>query len=154
MSTEGEDWPDVEGAMRTYLRNDAGLVPLINGRVFFSVPKNSSGKGVAEGSFPLILVTRIGGGESRGEAPLDMALLQFDVMGKKSEQAGGGKGPTTIVALALQKAISKIRGRTELTPGVTAFNARIASSFYSPFPGDDRPRQIITAVIPSIVTTV
>lgn len=151
MTTEGENWPDIEGALRTWLRADAGLVPLIDGRVFFSVPKNA--QGVATDSFPLILITRIGGGESRGEAPLDMALIQFDVMGKLATQAGGGKGTVTTVALALQKAISKIRGRTELVPGVVAFNSRIASSFYSPFPGDDRPRHIITAVIPSIVTT-
>ena len=147
MASEGEDWPDIEGAMRTYLRNDAGVAAIFNGRVFFSVPKK------AGTLFPMVLVTRIGGGESAGEAPLDLALLQFDVIGKKPDEVGGGKGPVTLGSLAVKKAISKIRGRLELVPGVTAFNSRIASTFYSPLPGDDRPRIIITAVIPSIVTT-
>ena len=146
MASDGEDWPDIEGALRDYLRNDADLVPLINRRVFFVAPKRAV--------FPMILVTRIGGGQASGEAPMDTALLQLDIIGKKADEAGGGKGPVTQVALATQKALSKIRGRTVLVPGVTAFDARIASSFYSPFPGDDRPRQIITTVIPSIVTTV
>lgn len=144
-ASAGHDWPDIEGAMRTYLRADADLVPLVNGRVFFSSPKNAQ--------YPIIVITRIGGGESAGEAPLDMGFLQIDCIGKKADEQGGGKGPVTQIALAVAKSISKIKSGTEIAPGVRAFNARIASSFYSPFPGDDRPRQIITAVVPSIVIT-
>lgn len=144
MASEGEDWPDVEGAIRTFLRNDPGVAALVGKRVFFSVPKKAE--------FPMILVTRIGGGESAGEAPLDLALIQFDIYGKKADEAGGGRAPVAAISSSVKKAISKIRGRVELVPGVTAFNARIASTFYSALPGDDRPRIIITAVIPAMVT--
>lgn len=144
----GDDWPDLEGALRTYLRADANLASLVGNRVFFGVPR-----GATEESYPLVMITRTGGGQAPGDAPLDLALIQFDCYGKLSDVAGGGRGPTTRVALAVRKALSTIRGRVELTPGVTVFDPRVVSMFYSPLGADDRPRYILTVQVPAIVTT-
>lgn len=148
MTAVGETWPDIEGALRTYLRNDVNLASLVGNRVFFGVPRAAN-----EDSYPLVMITRTGGGQDVGEAPLDLALIQFDCYGKKSDVEGGGRYPITQVALAVKKALSTIRGRTVLAPGVTAFDARIVSHFYSPLSADDRPRYIVTAQITNIVTT-
>lgn len=146
MTSEGENWPDVEGAMRDFLRADTGLVALVGNRVFFGAPR--------EPTYPMILITRVGGGQARGEAPIDNALLQLDVLGKLASEPGGGKGPVTTAALALQKAVSRIKNGTKLVSNVTAWDAQIVSSFYSPDPITDRPRHIITVMVPALATAV
>lgn len=146
MSTDTpEDWPDIEGALRTWLRQDPGLAALIGNRVFFGIPRNS------EGAYPCIMITRIGGGQQSSEVPLDNALIQFDVYGEKADKLGGGRKSTTMVALALRKALSRIRGETRLDEEVVAYDPRITSQIFSPLPGDDRPRIMIVAIIPSVV---
>lgn len=152
MDEVGESFPDEMGAMRTYLRADPDLAAVIDGRVFFSFPK--AGAAGNEALFPAVLITRIGGGQMGGEVPIDSILFQFDVLGKLADTSGGGYGPMTVAARALLTALSKLRGRTYLGDGVVAFDARIASQFDSPMPADNRPRRIVTAAIPMLLTTV
>lgn len=149
-----EEWPDIEGAMRQFLRDDPGLQALIGQRVFFSVPR----KVTEAGSFPMIIVTRIGGGQGRGDAPQDNPMIQFDVYGRKADAEGGGKVAMQKVSRALRQALSRLRGETDVThvvDGVTLatrlFDPRVSTIVYSPLPGDDRPRDIIMAIIPCIV---
>lgn len=144
-TNDPDEWPDIEGALRSWLRNDPGLLPLINRRVFFGIPRDS------EGSFPCIMITRIGGGDIRGEAPLDQPMLQFDIYGKKADQAGGGRHSTTIVSLELRRALARIKGKTRLDSKVMAWDARVTTVVYSPMPGDDRPRGMLMAIIPCMV---
>ena len=149
MDPVGESWPDAEGALRTWLRADSELSALIGNRVFFSFPKGGD-----EGNFPAVLLTRIGGSTLPTEAPIDNILFQFDVLGKLPDVVGGGLGPTLNVARTLCKVLTKLRGKTDLGGGVRAFDARISSQFDSPMPGDNRPRRIVTAVIPFILVPV
>lgn len=144
-TNEPEEWPDIEGAMRDWLRTDPGLTALIDKRVFFGVPRDS------EDAFPCIMITRIGGGERSGDAPMDQPMLQLDVYGKKADQPGGGRRTTTLVALELRKALSRMRGRTRLNDDVVGWDARVTTQVYSPLPGDDRPRIMIMCIIPCIV---
>jgi hypothetical protein len=142
-TNDPEDWPDIEGALRTYLRNDPGINAVVGTRVFFGIPRDSAS------SFPLIMITRIGGGQFPGDAPLDNPLIQFDVYARKAEEGGGRKECTT-AALALRKALSTIRGRTRLDDTVVAFDPRVSVQVFSPLPGDDRPRCLVTATVPCI----
>jgi hypothetical protein len=137
-----EDWPDIEGALRNYLRDSLDLAKTdVGSRVFFGVPRDS------RNSFPCIALSRIGGGQALGDAPLDNALIQFDVYGLKADD-GGGRNAVTVVALALRKALSTIRGRTRLDDSVVAWDPRVSTQVYSPMPADDRPRIILTVTVP------
>jgi hypothetical protein len=142
MTVSGDDWPDIEGAIRTYLRADADLAAQIGQRVYFSVPRDSTT------SFPCVKITRLGGGQDSSQVPLDLALLQFDVYGKTSDEAGGGRGPTTLVLNALRKALSTIQGMTRLNGTVVAWDCDVRTVSYVSMPADDRPRFVVTASIP------
>jgi hypothetical protein len=143
MPVVGDAWPDIEGALRTYLRADPGLATLISSRVYFAIPPDSAGK------FPCIKITRVGGGQDPSQAPLDLALIQFDVYGKTSNEEGGGRGPTTLVLNALRKALSTIQGATALDDKVMAWDADVRAVFFSSLPADDRPRFIVTVSVPA-----
>lgn len=138
----GDDFPDVEGAIKDFLKADAGIVSIFSTRVFLGMPRKT-------GTFPAVGITRVGGGQGPGDSPLDMAIIQFDVYGETADK-GGGRQATTTAALAVRKALSSIRGKTRLNESVVAYDVRIASSFFSAMPGDDRPRYIVTAVVPAI----
>ena len=138
-----EDWPDIEGALREWLRADADIQAVVGTRVFFGIPRNSSS------AFPCIMITRIGGGQMTGDAPVDNALMQFDVYGELAEE-GGGRLQVTTAALALRKTLSKIVGRTRLNSTVVCFDPRVSVQVFSPLPGDDRPRVLITGTFPCI----
>ena len=145
MAAPGDDWPDIEGALRTYLRADTDLAALIGQRVYFGIPRDSTN------AFPCVRITRVGGGQDPSQAPLDLALIQFDVYGKTSDEEGGGRGPTTIVKNALKKALSKIQGETRLDANVVAWDTDVRADMYTPLPADDRPRFMLTVLVPNIV---
>jgi Protein of unknown function (DUF3168) len=131
-------WPDVEGALRTWLRDDPTMLAVVNRRVFFGVP--------AQGAlFPLITISRVGGGENSSEAAIDEAAIQFSVWGQ-------ARADCTAAMLALRAALHKIRGRTALTGAVTAYGATINSVVWQPDPADARPRFIVTALVTAIAT--
>jgi hypothetical protein len=68
--------PDVEGGVRTFLRANAGVAAIVGQRVFFGVPK-----GATEATFPLVTVSRVGGGDDFSDVPIDVALVQIDCWG-------------------------------------------------------------------------
>ena len=139
-TTDPEDWPDVEGALRTYLRLNTDIQSVVGSRVFFGVPRNS------ENAFPCIMLTRIGGGQQGGDAPMDQPMIQFDCYAKTAEE-GGGRLQATQVAQALRKALSTIRGRTRLDANTVGWDPRVTGQVFSPLPGDDRPRILLTCVM-------
>lgn len=146
MSTDTPvEWADIEGALRAYLRSDSDIQAVVGNRVFFGAPRDS------RNAFPLISITRIGGGEQSSEMPLDMAFIQFDIYGQLADEASGGKMQVSRGAQALRKSLSKLRGRTEIAPGVLVSDPRVTTVVYSPLPGDDRPRCFVMAIVPNIV---
>jgi hypothetical protein len=150
MTVAGDTWPDVEGALRTYLRADTDLAATVGQRVYFAVPRDSK-DGTFESKFPCVKITRLGGGQDPSQVPIDQALVQFDVYGKKSDEPGGGRGPTTIAMNALRKALSKAQGKTRLDPTTVTWDVDVRSVSFVSLPADDRPRFVLTVMVPCMV---
>lgn len=141
-----ELWPDVEGGLKTYLVADADVGAVVAGRVYFAVP--------AEPTFPLIVIRRVGGGETpTAEAPVDNALIAFDCWGNVRD-----KMSAYTVKAAVRRALFKIRSRVVLrTPaagveGVDAFGASVDGDVWAPDPADDRSRYVVTATVTAMAT--
>lgn len=130
-------YPDVEGAVKACLV----AANVCGGRVFFGVPSP-----VTESTFPLATVQRVGGGDDPGEAPLDLALIQIDVWGRKDAAGHTDKAAARAEANAVRTALGEIRGATALSPTVTAYGAAVESDLWAPDPSD-RGRYVITALV-------
>lgn len=129
--------PDMEAAMRRYLRADTGLAALVGNRVFYDIPTDTA--------FPLVVVSRVGGGDDNGEAPVDLAVMRFAVWGNLNARAA-----TNATVNALRSALRSIRGSTLLASGVRAFGATVDTVLYQPDPETGRPRFIVTARVTAI----
>jgi hypothetical protein len=141
-----EVWPDVEGAMRTWLRNHTAVSAIVGARVFFGVPKKSP-------RFPLVTVQRVGGGDDLGtDAPLDIALLQIDCWGEIDDSGNGVKSGATALVNAVRTALRAVGSDTLLTTGVTAHGVNVESVLWLPDPDNDRPRYSVTAEVTAIST--
>ncbi len=82
--------PDVEGAVRAYLRTDSPAVTAVFGqRVFFGVDDPSE--------YPVCTVQRIGGGLDTLEGLQDLALLQIDVWGNVHDKATAFDGISVVL---------------------------------------------------------
>lgn len=138
-------WPDVEDAVRQYLRNWPALNDIIDRRVFFGVPKKDA-------RFPMLTIMRVGGGDDTSEAPVDNALIQVQVWGRVPTE-GGGKAECTHMALLVRQALSELRSRTSVTTDVDLCGATVANVVWVPDPADDRPRYIVTATVTAISST-
>lgn len=139
------EWPDPEGAIRTYLRGDADVQAIAGMRVFFGVPRKAD-----EDTFPLVTVQRIGGGQDpTSDAPLDLALLQIDCWGSIDDSGNGRKAEATGLVNAVRSALDRIRERT--SAGTTdIFGVQVAGVTWLPDPADDRPRYSVTAEVIAI----
>lgn len=133
--------PDVEGGIRDYLRT-AGVCA---GRVYFGIPTD------AATVYPLVTVARVGGGDDPSEAPLDQALVQVDVWGRKDPAGHTDKAEARAAANAVRTALRAIRGATALNADVTAFGAAIEADLWAPDPAD-RGRYSLTALVTSRAT--
>jgi hypothetical protein len=140
-----DTFPDIEGALRTWLRTKASLTAIVGQRIFFGVPK-----GATESSFPLIIVQLIGMAVERSDAPLDVALVQFDVWGSLDASGNGVKSTATALANALRSELDAVRGRTALTASVDAFGIELAGMNWLPDQDNDRPRYVVTAEVTAI----
>jgi hypothetical protein len=134
-------WPDVEGSIETYLK---AHVPLVSNRVYFGIPV---GADKAAKLWPLITVTRIGGGQDSSEAPIDLALIQIDVWGSLRK-----KQETWAVVAQVRSVLEGVRGNTALDGTVTAFGAEVVSVAFLPDPASDRPRYVITTQVVALVS--
>lgn len=148
-TTVPEEWPDIEGAIRTWLRADTDFQAFFAQRAFFGVPRKTTSS-----SFPMVCITRIGGGNQSGEAPMDMPMLQLDVYGQKADDVGGGRLQVTRGVQVLRKVLSKMRGETRLDDDTVAWDPRVSTVVFSPLPGDDRPRMMVMAIIPCMKISV
>lgn len=139
--------PDIEGALRTWLRAQSPITALVGQRVFFGVPK-----GATEVTFPLITVQLVDASDDASEAPLTQALVQFDVWGSIDESGNGKKAETTVVVNTLRSVLRTVRGRTALTASVAAFGIDAVGIGWSPDPDNDRPRYVVTAEVTAVST--
>jgi hypothetical protein len=132
------NWPDVEGGMKAYLMGK-GL------RAYLGVP---AGADKNPSLWPLISITRVGGGQDSSEAPLDLALIQFDVWGSV-----GGRVACWGYTAQLRTALDAINGATLLQGQTVAYGADVMSVAFFPDPANDRPRYVVTAQVTSLVLT-
>lgn len=130
------DWPDTEGAVRTWLRNQTGVQAVVATRIYFGVPKPTA-------TYPLVTVQRIGGGPTAGDAPVDAAMLQIDVWGDKHANGNGNKAGCWTVSAAVLAALEVVNDTLIATSVRAAIN--VESVIWAPDPTDDRPRYVITA---------
>lgn len=136
-----EAYPDVEGALRSWLRTAIG-----SQRVFFGLPKQ-----VTESSFPLVVITRVGGGDEAGDAAVDTATIQLDCWGSIDTASGYGKKATaTTLKNSVRSALNDLANGADLTAAVRCLGAQVESDVWSPDPDDDRPRYVLTASVTAI----
>jgi hypothetical protein len=134
------DWPDIEGAMRDYLRADTAVNALIGNRQFFAVP--------ATPTYPLLTVSRVGGGQDADtDAPIDVALVSIDIWGELDANGYGDKAGALAVVNAVRSALEAISGRTTLTNGVTGHGAEVVGVAWAPDPDNGRPHYAVTAEV-------
>lgn len=136
-------WPDVEGAVRDWLRDDTALQALIGRRVFFGVPRNAT-------RWPLVTVQRIGGSQDPGEAPVDRALIQLDIWGEIDGSGNGDKAGATAVLNAVRSRLDDVKHRTPLNASVDAFGCEVAGVVWAPDGEDDRPRYALTVEVVAV----
>jgi hypothetical protein len=106
--------PDTEGALRDYLRADAGVQVRMAQRVFF---------GATNPEYPCATLTRIGGGGAN-MANVDDALIQVDVWGEVRDKAGCWTSTAAVLAAlrALAFAPATIIGKARLhSSGATSW---------------------------------
>jgi hypothetical protein len=142
------EWPDVEGAVRDWLRADPGVSAFVGSRVFFGVPRNARDPQ----SFPLVTVARVGGAADPNEAPVDLALLSIECWGSIDPSGNGDKAEATAVVNAVRSALEGINGRTALSGFVDAFGVAEAGVVFAPDPDNDRPRYVLTAEVTAMAT--
>ena len=138
-------FPDTEGAIRGWLRDQVAVRAVVGNRVFFGVPKAAT-----EATFPLItvqLVSTIPDGAS--DAPLDRALLQIDCWGSIDASGNGQKATCSALVNTVRALLHSI---TQPTPmgTVTVFGCNVESVTWLPDPANDRPRYSVTAEVTAI----
>lgn len=130
-------FPDTEGALRSWLREQEQLTDLVAKRIFLGVPTNAT--------FPLISIQQVGGGPQAGEAPVEDALIQFDCW------AYGREGHWNKVQLAEVKnvltGLLQAMNNVALDSSTTGYGAKVLSVVATTDQPDGRPRYIVTAQV-------
>lgn len=138
-----EEFPDIEGGLRDYLRSHAVVSAIVFQRVFFGVPDKPT--------YPLLVVQRVGGADDPSEAPIDRALVQIDCWGRlfndsdKRKVAHGDKAGADALRRAVRKALWQIRGGIPVNATTVLYGASVESDPFIPDPANARPRYAITA---------
>lgn len=133
-------WADVEGLLRDHLRADTGVAAIVGARVFFGVPKRAS-----ESTFPLVVVSRVGGGQDASDASLDVALVQVDCWGSIANGNGLKAGCTALVN-SVRAALDAVG--TDSTAVLKGAN--VETVLWLPAVDNDRPRYAVTAVVSAV----
>lgn len=122
---------DPEGALRGWLRVHP-LLTSVGGRVFFGIPDNGP-------AYPLVVVSRVGGGPEPGPTPVESALIQLDVW-------AGSKSTASDVARRVVQALQEMESEN-LSADVFGCGASVESVIWLPDPDDGQPRYVVTARI-------
>lgn len=126
--------PDTEGGCRTWLRSLATVTTHVAQRVFFAVPDDAD-----ETDYPLITVSRVGGGPDTSDAPIDAAVLQLKVHGTRR-----GKTVARTIAGVLWSEFRGIEGPLTWSSGIQCHGAAVESMIYMEDPVDSRPSYTLT----------
>lgn len=137
------EWPDVEGGVRAYLRADGDVRAALGGsqRVFFGVPTSPT--------WPLAVVSRVGGGSDTSDVPIDLALIQVDCWGAITTAGTGDKAGATALVNAVRSALEAMGDHTA-TPTCRLVGADVESVLWLPDPDNDRPRYALTAEVTAL----
>ena len=135
--------PDVEGALRTWLRGRTAITALVGQRVFFGVPKKAD-------TWPLITLTRVGGGDDQSQAPVDRALIQIDCWGDLDTSGNGKKADATTLVNTVRAELQAVDRRTALSADVDALGINVETVVYLPDPDNARPRYVVTAEVTAV----
>jgi hypothetical protein len=92
--------PDAERIVSEFVRSRAEVSTLVDARVYTELPKKASDR-----DFPIVRLTRTGGGATTSPRFLDRAILTFDVW-------GGTKYEARLVAETLAAVLDDIAGYT------------------------------------------
>jgi len=130
------DWPDTEGAVRTWLRASTVAHAVVADRIYFGVPKESP-------TWPLVTIQRVGGGNDASDAPVDNALIQLDCWGTLHPNGNGDKAGCLTVANAVRSALEVVND-TLIATSVRA-SIEVESIIWLPDANNDRPRYVVTA---------
>lgn len=90
--------PDAERIVTTFLRSRSEVAALVDDRVYAEIPRK-----VADRVFPLVRVSRTGGGPTESPLHMDRAILAVDVW-------GGTKFEAQAVAAAIMAVLDDIGG--------------------------------------------
>lgn len=136
-------WPDPEGIIRDALRADAGVSAITGARTFFGIPRKAD-----EATFPLNVVSRVGGSQDRSEVPLDVALVQIDCWGSLNAAGDGLKAQCTAQVNAVRSCLEAMGTVTRVAG--TEIGVNVESVLWLPDPDNARPRYSITAEVAAI----
>lgn len=125
--------PDTAKMVRDWLRSISAVTTLVSSsRIDIAASADTAN--------PSIIVRRVGGGDDDGEAPIDQALVQIDIV--------SGSTPSRAAVLAI---VGVVRGEIKALRTATVGNlgvlygGSVDSDVWLPDPSNDRPRQILTA---------
>lgn len=127
-----DQFPDVEGVLKTWLKTQVALTAVVGERIVF---------GVTKGGFPQITIQRIGGGPDGSDALVDNALVQFSCWASSK----GSAAETMSALVATLAAMGKIN-----IDGTSMFGTTVDTVIWSP-DQNDTPRYIVTALVTAIV---
>lgn len=135
-----EQFPDAEGAVKTFLRSRPEVTTTAAGtRVFMDMPTAPT--------FPLVTVQRVGGGVDPSEVPLDVALVDISCWGRLDASGHAMWAELMVVVNGVRSALSVINGRTELSADVDGFGVQEAGLVRLIDPADGRPRYSLTTEV-------
>lgn len=126
-------WPDIEAGLRTWLKLQPAIIAAVGSKVFFGIPDPRNP------SFPLIAISRVGGGPQLGEAPLDDAIIQFDCW-------GSNKGSACQVSLALIGVLDELESN-QMGSDAFGYGVNVESSVGIPDSGSKTYRYSVTGIV-------
>lgn len=126
--------PDVEDAIRTWLRGLTEVTALVDHRVWWSADPRSD--------FPYLVVSLVGSPPETSDAPIVHRTLQIDAIDTERQRTR-----CFAVIAAVESALLSIRQPVALSTDVVCYGAVVQSVLYLPDPGSAAPRYTMTVEV-------
>lgn len=134
------EYSDVEGGMRDYLRVYGPVVAIVGQRSFFGVPRTPT--------WPLVTIGLAGdGSEETSDAPIVHVLLQIDCWGELNADGLGLKAGATALVNAVRSAVERLNHHAFRTDHCLLHGGGVESALWLPDPDNDRPHYSVTAEV-------
>lgn len=132
-------YPDVEGAVKAWLPTVSEVAAMVDDRVFFSVPDQTS--------WPLIVVTQVAFGPDSAATPTSTPWIQFDCWAEPTPSATKlRKKQAGDLALVVCGALDSLKAGTVVNDTHFLW-ARVLSSLPEPNPATNQARYVVTAEV-------